>query len=74
MFGCLKNYKTYNETPTKEEIMEWSRVLKNRTIENALMQIVVDLVFMTGYIAVDVIRQRREDRRLDQYRQDKKYS
>lgn len=54
--------------------MEWSRVLTNRTIENTLMQIVVGLVFMTGYIAVDVIRQRRENRRLDQYRQDKKYS
>lgn len=54
--------------------MEWSRVLKPRTVENALMQVVVGVVFFTGYFIIETIREKRDIERLKEFRQQKKYS
>lgn len=54
--------------------MDWKRALKPRTVENVVAQTVVSFVFFGGYIIVDRIRERREDKWRDHFRQDKKYS
>lgn len=54
--------------------MELKRVLKPRTIENALAQIIIGVVFAIGYSAFVMHREKLEDRRLDQFRTHKKYS
>lgn len=44
--------------------MEWRNVLKDRTRENIIAQIIVGFVLMLGYSAVVEIQQRREHARL----------
>lgn len=54
--------------------MKWSNAIKSRTIENTVAQMIVGGVLMIGYIAYEEIQRRREEKRLDQFRQFKSHS
>ena len=40
--------------------MKWNNVLKNRTIENVIAQMVVGAVLATGYIVYTIVKEKRE--------------
>lgn len=44
--------------------MDWSKIIKPNTIENAIVQLVVCAVFFTGYMTYGVIADRREMKKL----------